>query len=377
MCPNTMSAGLRGIQFAALHKQVGFNTAGGLAVNTLTKSLLIGGGAGLGGLWAIKALVRRARWFEFAGKSVIVTGGSRGLGLVLARQLVDAGAKVAILARTEEDVRTAAAELRERGGDVLGLVCDISRKEEVESTVQKVLDRWGTVDVLFNVAGVIEVGPLDAMTLEDFHRAMDINCWGALHTVLAVLPTMRGRSWGRIVNVASIGGKQAVPHMLPYDVSKFALVGLSTGLRTELAKDGILVTTVSPTLMRTGSPRNAIFKGRHRREYAWFSIGGSLPVVSMDADRAASQILRACQNGDPDVFVTNFFNPAVLASQLAPTLTTEILSLVNRFLPSMGGIRQRAALGYESESSVSPSWVTALGDAAARRNNEMRPRSAS
>jgi short-subunit dehydrogenase len=186
---------------------------------------------------------------------------------------------------------------------------------------------------------------------------------------------MRRQQWGRIVNVASIGGKKAVPHLLPYDASKFALVGLSTGLRTELAQDGILVTTVNPTLMRTGSPRNAFFKGQHRGEYAWFSLGGALPIISMSSGRAADQILLACQRGDSEVYISNWLNPAVIAAELAPALTTEVLTLVNRYiLPGRGGIDRRAKRGYESESAVSPSPLTALNESAAEQNNQMRPR---
>lgn len=341
----------------------------------LQKAVLIGGALCAAAV-ATQALIRRSRWFSYRDRVVIVAGGSRGLGLILARQLVEQGAKVALCARTAADVDTAAAELQARGGDVLGVVCDVRHPDEVQRFVRRVIERWGHVDVLINVAGIMEVGPLDSMTLNDFHEAMDINCWGPLHTTLAVLPTMRKQAWGRIVNVASIGGKQAVPHLLPYDTSKFALVGLSNGLRTELAQDGIVVTTVCPTLMRTGSPRNASFKGKHREEYAWFSIGGSLPIVSIDAERAASQVLEACQNGDAEVYIANYLNPPVWAARLAPTLVTEVFSIINRFLPSMGGIGQQSAFGYESQSAASPSWATALGDAAARQYNETRPRPA-
>jgi NAD(P)-dependent dehydrogenase (short-subunit alcohol dehydrogenase family) len=342
-------------------------------MHALQKSLLMAV-AGVATAGIVRGLARQRRWFPLAGKVTIVTGGSRGLGLVIARQLVAAGARVAICARTQEDISAAAAELRDLGGDVLGLVCDIRDQAQVQAMVAKVVAAWGRVDALFNVAGVIDVGPLDAMTLDDFHNEMAVNCWGPLHTTLAVLPHMRRRQWGRIVNVASIGGKQAVPHLLPYDVSKFALVGLSNGLRTELAQHGILVTTACPTLMRTGSPRNAEFKGHHRAEYAWFSAGGSLPLVSMSAERAARQIIRACQFGDGEVFITNALNPPLLAAWLAPRLTTEILGLVNRVLPPMGGIGQRSARGYESESVAAPSLLTTLGDQAAARNNELRPR---
>jgi NAD(P)-dependent dehydrogenase (short-subunit alcohol dehydrogenase family) len=288
--------------------------------------------------------------------------------------LVSAGARVAICARTERDVRVAADELRALGSDVLGVVCDVRNRKEVQSLVSVTVEQFGGVDALFNVAGVMEVGPLDEMTEDDFREAMETNCWGPLHTILAVLPVMRRRGFGRIVNVASIGGKRAVPHMLPYDASKFALVGLSTGLRTELMQDGILVTTASPTLMRTGSPRNAQFKGQHRLEYAWFSIGGSLPLISMSAERAASQIIHACQNGDGDVYISNLLSPVVWASRLAPGLTNEVLGLVNRWLPRPGGIGRQSAYGYESQSPLSPSVLTSLGESAAIANNELGPR---
>jgi NAD(P)-dependent dehydrogenase (short-subunit alcohol dehydrogenase family) len=341
-------------------------------VNAFARRLALAGGLGAGALGAARAWRRKSRWFSYAGKTAIVTGGARGLGLVLARHLVDAGARVAICARTEADLRAAERELRARGGEVLSIRCDVRDREQVEQMVEQVLGQWGTVDLLFNVAGVIEVGPLDAMTREDFQRAMDTHCWGPLNTVLAVLSTMRRKRWGRIVNVSSIGGKQAVPHLLPYVASKFALVGLSGGLRTELAKDGIWVTTICPSLMRTGSPRNAIFKGQHRKEYAWFSIGDALPYVSMAPEEAAEQILAACQNGDGEVIVANRGNLGIQLQKWAPRLTQEIVTLVDRVLPRMGGIGQRAARGYESESRLSPSWLTQLGEEAAQRNNEMR-----
>ncbi len=343
-------------------------------MNETFKRLLVLGGAGTVAALAVRSLVRRSRWFDFRGRSVLITGGSRGLGLVLARQLVDAGARLTICARTAGDLAEAEAELRDRGGDVLAVPCDVRNREEVDELVQQAADRFGPVEVLFNVAGIIQVGPLDAMTREDFEEAMAINCWGPLNTTLAVLPAMRIRRWGRIVNVASIGGKQAVPHMLPYTASKFALVGLSNGLRTELLRDGILVTTVCPSLMRTGSPPRAIFKGQHRKEYAWFSIGGSLPGITSSAEAAARQIITACQNGDREVIVGN---PLYKLTAVAPGLVHQFMQIVGRLLPEMGGIGQHAARGYESFSRLSPSILTSLGDAAALANNEgdfRRPR---
>lgn len=324
-----------------------------------------------------RGFVRQSRWFDFAEKRVVISGGSRGLGLEIARQLCAAGARVAICARTDSDLQRASQELHARGGAVEAWECDVTDELQVGSMVNQVVEKFGGVDVLFNVAGIIEVGPLDAMTKRDFQRSMDTHFWGTLHTSLAVIPLMRRQNWGRIVNVASLGGKRAVPHMLPYSGSKFAQVGLSNGLRTELAQDGIFVTTACPSLMRTGSPRNAMFKGQHRKEYAWFSIGDALPGVSMKAEQAAGQIIRACQYGDGEVIVASPLNFGVMAQTAFPELTRTALTFLGGLLPQMGGIGQKGARGYESESCWSPSVLTTLSEKAAVRNNEMQPREAS
>src|SRR5690606_33875253 len=109
--------------------------------------------------------------------------------------------------------------------------------------------------------------------------------WGPFYCIDAVLGGMRRRGEGRIVNVSSVGGRVGVPHMVPYCAGKFALVGFSESLRAELRSSGIRVTTVCPGLMRTGSPRNALFKGRHRAEYAWFAIADSLPLATISSER--------------------------------------------------------------------------------------------
>ncbi len=249
--------------------------------------------------------------------------------------------------------------------------CDVTQRDDVDEMTRRIIEHWGAIDLVFNVAGVIEVGPFDTMTIDDFQKSMNTHCWGVLHTTLAVVPTMRRAGWGRIVNIASLGGKRAVPHMLPYAASKFALVGLSTGLRAELAADGILVTTVCPGLMRTGSPRNATFKGQHRKEYAWFSIGDSLPLVSMNADTAAARILKACQRGDAEYVMPLSAALALKAQSLAPNLAAEAMAIFARLLPKTGGVLTHPAKGHESASWLSPSILTTLGERAARKNNEM------
>src|SRR5262249_39264039 len=251
--------------------------------------------------------------------------------------------------------------------------CDITDREQVLTMVDHLEHHFGRIDVLINNAGTIQVGPLELMTLDDYEEAMEVHFWGPLYTILAVLPAMCQRREGRIVNISSIGGKMSVPHLVPYNASKFALVGLSEGLRAELRKNGIIVTTVCPGLMRTGSPRNAFFKGQHRAEYAWFSISDSLPVLSMSALDAARQIIAACKRGEGEVVLSLPAKLAVLVHDLFPGLTTDVLALVNQMLPAPGGVGTQAVLGKDSMSSVSPSWLTALTEKAAEENNEIAP----
>ncbi|HJQ70889.1 MAG TPA: SDR family NAD(P)-dependent oxidoreductase [Blastocatellia bacterium] len=335
-----------------------------------TKAILCAAGSAAA-LIAARALLRRARHYDLRGRVALITGGSRGLGLVLARELAREGARLAICARDAEDLERARDDLEARGAEVMAAPCDVTDRAMVEEMVGAVRDHYGQIDLLVNNAGVIEVGPMEVMTVDDYQEAMKTHFWAPLYTVLAVLPEMRQRGEGRIVNISSIGGKISVPHLLPYSASKFALVGFSEGLRAELMKDGVLVTTVCPGLMRTGSPRNATFKGQHRAEYAWFSISDSLPVTSIAAGRAARQIIAATRRGDAEVVLTIQAKLAALFHGVFPGLTADLLGVVNSLLPEPGGIGTARAKGKESESSLSPSWLTALSDRAAQENNQI------
>ena len=321
--------------------------------------------------WLLRNLMLRARRLELRDAAVLITGGSRGLGLVLAREFGRHGASVAICARDPAELERARADLHARGITVVALPCDVTDRRQVDAMVATAARELGTIDVLVNNAGVIQVGPLATMAVEDFETAMATNFWGAVYTTLAALPVMHVADRGRIVNIGSIGGKISVPHLLPYSASKFALVGFSEGLRAELATSGILVTTVCPGLMRTGSPRNADFKGRHRAEYAWFAISDSLPGLSLDAERAARQIVEACRAGRAEVILSLPAQVAARVQGLLPGLTGEAVAVAARLLPRAGGIGRRIARGSESESIAAPSLLTSLGDEAARRHNEI------
>lgn len=329
-------------------------------------------GVAAGGAVALRAaLSRHQRKYSLQGKNVLITGGSRGLGLVLAREFYKQGARVALCARNAAELERAQLDLRLWREDVVTVACDVTVKTEVDDMVLAVREKLGPIDVLVNNAGVIAVGPMETMTIEDYQESLDTHFWAALYTTLAVLPQMRERGHGRIVNISSIGGIVSVPHLLPYCTGKFALTGFSEGLRAELLKENIYVTTVCPGLMRTGSAVNAEFKGKHRAEYAFFSVSGSLPVISIDADRAGRQIVAACRRGAAEIVVSLPFKIAARVHGLFPGTTANILGMVNRVLPEPGGIGTRRAPGRASQSVISESFLTRLNRWAAQRNNEV------
>jgi len=327
--------------------------------------------AGFGAAVALRRW-RDMRALDFNGLSVVILGGSRGLGLVLARELAAEGARLTLVARDADELDRAQRELEERGAWVTTIACDIRDRREVEHTIAEAALRNGGIDVLINDAGTIEVGPLDHLTIEDFENAMATHFWGPLHAILAARPHLQQSEAARIVNIASIGGKIAVPHVLPYSASKFALTGLSEGLHAELARDGITVTTVCPGLMRTGSTYNAWFKGKHRQEFAWFHVADSLPGLSIDVRRAARLVIEACRRGDPELVISLPARLAVLMNALFPNAVARAMRLVNAVLPSpspQGAIESRS--GWQSMSAIAPSIITRRADEATRANNEV------
>jgi NAD(P)-dependent dehydrogenase (short-subunit alcohol dehydrogenase family) len=327
-------------------------------------------------VWAIVRLIRTRR-FSLRDKVVLITGGSRGLGLVLARQICAAGGKVALIARDAEELGRAKADLARRSGapNTFGVQCDLLDPEQIRSAVRQIIDRFGKIDILINNAGIIQVGPLEHMTREDFERAMRLHFWAPFELVSQIGPEMRTWGGGRIINISSIGGKVAVPHLAPYSASKFALTGFSDAIRAELARDNIHVTTVAPGMMRTGSHVNAKFKGKHDAEFGWFAASAGAPLISMNADRAARKILAACRRGQPSLTLTFAARTAILGNALFPNLTGYWMKIVNRFLPGAGNDEGNELRAGSQLRRVTPQWLTRLADRATRRNNEERGQS--
>ncbi len=320
---------------------------------------------------------RRKKSKPLLGKVALITGSSRGLGLALAEECGRRGAKIVLTARdTDELERARMLVLKRRAvgneADIFVYPCDLRSPEQANNLVQQATNYFGQIDILVNNAGVITVGPIENQTVQEFHDVMDANFFTGVHCTLSVVPQMLARGRGTIVNITSIGGKVAVPHLLPYTASKFAAVGFSEGLNAELRSKGIFVTTVCPGLMRTGSHRNALFTGDAAREYRWFSLAASSPGVAISVTSAARQIVRAVIAGKSEIAVTP---QAILAARLGnvfPAATTRLMMIANRFLPhpiSNPAPVQRGATVRNLE--LSP--ATALGSYAARRYNQLSP----
>lgn len=313
--------------------------------------------------------VRQRRRMDFEGKTVVIAGASRGLGLELARGFANEGANVVLLGRNRRLLAEAARELEAVGASAFVLGCDVTKQDEVRLNVASIIRELKRIDVLINVAGMIQAGPSEHMELDDFAEAMAVHFWGPLYLMREVIPHMKREGQGRIVNIASIGGKVAVPHLLPYGASKFALVGLSEGMRAELAKDGIYVTTVCPGLMRTGSHINALFKGQQRKEFALFSAANAW--LSTSAARAARQIIEACRYGASQLVITPQARLLRLVNGMFPGFVAEALSLVCRVLPGpTGAAGNELKRGWESQSIIAPSLLTRPADRAADDQNE-------
>jgi NAD(P)-dependent dehydrogenase (short-subunit alcohol dehydrogenase family) len=304
------------------------------------------------------------------GQVVFITGGSRGLGLALAFEFARRGAHIAICARDARALEAAAERIRACGARVVTIPCDIRDAGEIDSALVRAYEEFGRLDILVNNAGTIQVGPFESMTREDFEDSLRTHFWAMYDAVESAIPLFERRGGGRIVNITSIGGKVSVPHLLPYCVGKFAAVGYSEGLRAALRRKNITVTTVVPGLMRTGSPRNAWFKGQHRKEYAWFSLSDALPMFSVSAHSAARTIVDASLRGAPETVLSLQAKALVALEGAAPGLTLRALQIADALLPRSGGIETQSARGYESSSGITESPLMTLSKKAEREYNQ-------
>ncbi len=292
------------------------------------------------------ALVPPSRRLQ-PGDVAVITGGSRGLGLALAHRFGRAGLKLVLAARHVDELETARDGLLRSGDvrnedDILLVVCDVTDYEQAAGLVESALRTFGRLDCLINNAGIIEVGPIEDQALETFEKTMQTNFFGALHTIYAAMPHMLGRHRGSIVNIASIGGKIPVPHMLPYVAAKFALTGFSEGLHAELYHKGIRVTTICPGLLRSGGENHAQFVGDVEEEKKWFDLGAKTPFVAADIDHAADRIYHATQAGRAEITITPQAWLAARVFGLAPEFSQWVAAQANEYiLPAPVALAER------------------------------------
>lgn len=318
---------------AALKKELAFISATLALIAARRKSALWTGvfTAGAAGLF----LAARHRGFDYLGSRVYITGGSRGLGLSLAWNALQRGAQVTLVARDEDELRRAQDILL---GDfpearIFIDTCDVTDPEQLRQSISAAIGNMGGIDLLINNAGSILVGPFRSMTREDFEAQLKLHVLAVVEATQLVLPHFRARGQGRILNICSLGGKAAIPHMLPYDTSKFALAGFSQGVGAELAMDNIFVTTAYPAVMRTGSPIQAVFKGDHEREFEWFAALDNMPLLSLSADKAAKKMLDAVVDGRSELVLSVPGKARNLFAALFPETMHALMGFATTLLP--------------------------------------------
>jgi NAD(P)-dependent dehydrogenase (short-subunit alcohol dehydrogenase family) len=303
----------------------------------------------LAGLAAVGALAawgvtgsREARPRSLRGQVVLMTGGSSGLGLSLACALAAQGCRIALCARDADELTQAQIALTAAvpGVKVMVVPCDTADRVDVELMVARVTDRFGPIDGVVNVAGVVQGGPLESLTIQDFEEVMQLNFFGALYATYAVLPRMIAQKRGWIANIDATGdrltapgGRLAVQRSMPYNCSRFALRGFSESLDIEVAKHGIAVTTVLPGLMRTGG----------------------YPGLSLSSRAAARRIVDAIQRGKRELTLGLPAKIEGLIHDLFPGLTLAALEQVDRLLPRSPKVATSLLTGRNlEETSMGP-----------------------
>lgn len=336
----------------------------------LARKTLIGLGALYAGLLIYNEIRNSIRSRSFEHATVVISGGSRGLGLLIGKEFAREGASIALLARDEAELRRAQniIQLDSPQAFVKYYVCDSTKSDQVKKTITEIARMFGHIDVIVNNAGIISSMPISNATGKEYEESLATHFWAPYNVIQNCRPYLE--KGARIVNISSIGGKIPIPHLAPYCTGKYALVGYSETLRAEYIDDGIYVTTVCPGLMRTGSVDHATFKGQVKKEYAWFSIIDSLPILTTDAEKAARKIVQAARIGQAELRIGFSTKLATIIQAHFPELFSDAISLANYLLPGATDDSEKKVKGAEAHSFASPSPLTILTQKAAARNNE-------
>ncbi len=246
-----------------------------------------------------------------AEQVVVITGAASGIGHVTACRFADKGARVVVGARSMESINELAHAIRQAGKEALAVPTDVSDPEQVEHLARTAVDSFGRIDTWVNNAGITEYATFDKMTEEEFRRIIDVNFMGTVHGTRAALPIMRAQGGGTIINIASIAGKRALPLQSAYSASKYAIIGFSEALRSELVHTGdqITISTICPPSINTPLFDHALTKEGY--------VPKPLPPV-YDPERVAQVILNCAVNPKREVVITAMGKGLVLLNQLMP-----------------------------------------------------------
>ncbi|MEO0758440.1 MAG: SDR family oxidoreductase [Cyanobacteria bacterium J06648_16] len=259
---------------------------------------------------------------------VLITGASQGAGKATALRFAENGWNVTLAARNPEPLEATAEQVRATGQQALAVPTDVGNAEQVAALVEKSIETFGSIDALINNAGICLTGPTANTSLDDWHRILDTNLWGCIHTIHAVLPVMLRQGRGTIINVGSFGGKMPLPQMTAYCTSKYALTGLTETLRLELSSKGIHVGIVHPGVINSDFMERAMFRGDTDDEAAarqkQMATMLDSSFVSQPED-IAKAVWRAVQHQQNETVV----GPAAVATELnrlLPQLTQWVLA---------------------------------------------------
>ncbi len=252
-------------------------------------------------------------------KVALVTGGSSGLGRVIAEAFVEAGANVVVAGLEAEAVNVAAEELGQRGADVLGVHADVTRQEQVDELFAQAIDRFGRLDVLVNNAGRSMRAKLLDTTPEQFRELMELNLIALVRCTRAAVPHLLERR-GHVVNIGSLASKSAARWVGAYPATKFAAAAYSQQLRLELGPEGLHVLLVCPGPVSRDDPRLYPLEGSEDVPEQARGPGAGVRVGAISPQKLAGGILGACRRRRPELVVPGRARLLFAAAQLWPAL---------------------------------------------------------